>query len=108
MEGPVYLPPLRDFWTSALATQHMQAALIENPEGGDLLSFVPTMPDGPNHSLRIRAAIAGTLMASLELAREGEVMLDQILPSGLVTVRLRQAPIAASLAGTASPVGFVG
>ena len=62
--------------------QHIRSELAARPVGGDLLSFLPAIPDTPERPVRIRAAIASTLMASLELARDGEVALDQLALSG--------------------------
>lgn len=88
-----FRPPLRDFWTAALARQHIRTELIERPEGGDLVSFVPVLPDTPERPCNVRAAIAGTLLASLEMAREGEVMLDQPLHSDPITIRPGQLSV---------------
>lgn len=56
----------------------MDAILREHPTGADLLDFVPTMPAGPtNRAESLRGAIASTLIAGLELSREGRVHLRQ-------------------------------
>jgi hypothetical protein len=49
----------------------MRSALAELPDGGDLLSFVPRLPKG-------EGAVAGTQLASLEMARESESSLGKI------------------------------
>ncbi len=88
-----FRPPVRDFWTAALARQHIRAELIERPEGGDLVSFVPVLPDTPERPCNVRTAIAGTLLASLEMARDGEVMLDQPLHSDPIIIRPGQLSV---------------
>jgi len=102
-----FRPPVRDFWTAALARRHIRAELIGRPEGGDLLSFVPAIPDTPERHANLRAAIAGTLLASLELAREAEVTLHQPLLGGPITVRPGQLAVhgAASTHSAAPPAG---
>lgn len=92
-EVSAFRPPVRDFWTAAMASQRIREALIERPEGGDIVSFVPVIPDTPERSSNVRAAIAGTLLAGLELAREGEVLLDQAAFSDSITVRPGQLPV---------------
>ncbi len=86
-----FRPPVRDFWTAALARRHIRAELTGRPEGGDLVSFVPAIPDAPERPANLRAAIAGTLLAGLEMAREGEITLHQSLFGGPITVRPGQA-----------------
>ena len=86
----VYMPPTRRAWTAVLATRCIRAQLAERPDGGDLLSFVPVIADMPERAFSIRAAIAATLVASLELARDGEIGLDQPRPAA--PLRLRPRP----------------
>jgi len=88
-----FRPPVRDFWTAALARRHIRAELTGRPEGGDLVSFVPAIPDAPERPANLRAAIAGTLLAGLEMAREGEVTLHQPLFGGPITVRPGQLAV---------------
>ena len=48
------------------------------PDGSPLAAFLPKIDrDAPKRPLRCRAAIASTLIASLELARDGTVALEQ-------------------------------
>ena len=52
--------------------------LAERPAGGELGAFLPRIEaDGPDRELRCRAAVASTLVAGLELARGGALMLEQ-------------------------------
>ena len=45
-------------------------------EGSSLTAFVPAL-DGADPELRCRAAVASTLLAGLELARDGAITLEQ-------------------------------
>ena len=83
-----YAPPARDFWTASQASRYIRAELAGRPGGGDLASFVPAIPDGiPERALKARAAVAGTFIASLEMTREGKVLLDQPCPDTPIAVR---------------------
>lgn len=73
-----YEPPLRRFWTMKEAIERIGTMLEKNPDGTALLEFLPpASPDETSFILRQRAAIAGTLMAGLELAKAGEITLRQ-------------------------------
>lgn len=65
-----------DFWRVGDALAHVRARLEEHL-GGDLMGFVPKLPEAPDRVLKARAAIASTLVACLELAKTGELRLDQ-------------------------------
>lgn len=81
-----------DLWRLPDALAHVRAALAEHPEGGDLASFlVPVALGDRNRSLKARAALASTLLASLELAKEGTAQVAQDEMFGVV--RLRSACI---------------
>jgi segregation and condensation protein A len=68
-------PPL---WTASDAIRQMMQLLAELPGGSLLAAFLPKIDrDAPKRPLRCRAAIASTLIASLELARNGTVALEQ-------------------------------
>lgn len=77
---PVYQPPRRGLWTVEDALGRVRDSLAGRPEGGRLEGFVPAFPAGPHRDLRVRAAVASTLLAGLELAREGAVALHQAAP----------------------------
>jgi segregation and condensation protein A len=52
--------------------------LPELPEGSPLAAYLPPIPqDVTARPLRCRAAVAGTLIAALERARDGALLLDQ-------------------------------
>ncbi|WP_284948268.1 segregation and condensation protein A [Acidisoma cladoniae] len=77
-EAPVYRPVVQEFWRVTDALARIRTVLAEQPEGGDLSQFLPAISvDVANRDLRARAAVASTLLAGLELAREGAVMIEQ-------------------------------
>jgi segregation and condensation protein A len=49
-----------------------------------LWRFLPEVPDGPRRPLKLRSGIASTFVAGLELARDGEVRLEQVEPFGAI------------------------
>jgi segregation and condensation protein A len=69
------LPPL---WTATDARAHVTRLLSILADGSNLTEFLPRIPeDAPTRPLRCRAALASTLIASLELARDGTLGLEQ-------------------------------
>jgi segregation and condensation protein A len=77
-EAPTYQPVISDLWRVSDALAQIRSTLAEHPEGGDLSLFLPAISaDAANRNLRARAAVASTLLAGLELAREGAVMIEQ-------------------------------
>jgi segregation and condensation protein A len=68
-------PPL---WTASNAIAHLLRLLAVLPDGSPLTAFLPTIPcDAPARTLRCRVALASTLIAGLECARDGALVLDQ-------------------------------
>ncbi len=69
-------PPL---WTMPQAAARIRAMLPGLGErGGPFEAFLPPLrPDIPDRPLRCRAAVAGTFAATLELARDGTLRLEQ-------------------------------
>ena len=60
------------------------------PEGGELLGFLPRLRKEAAHpALRVRGAIAGTLIAALELAKEGLAELEQTEGFGKIGILAR-------------------
>jgi len=69
------LPPL---WSASDAIRQIMRLLAELPDGSLLTAFLPKIArDASKRPLRCRAAIASTFIASLELARDGTVALEQ-------------------------------
>jgi segregation and condensation protein A len=84
VEASVYRPPLPSLWRVPDALARIRAVLAERPEGGDLSSFLPPIAtdatiaaEAPDRTLQTRAAVASTLVAGLELAREGVLSIQQ-------------------------------
>lgn len=87
-EAPLYRPAIPELWRVPDALARIRAMLAERPEGGDLAGFLPTIgAEEPDRPLKARAAVASTLMAGLELAREGILMLRQEDAFGMVTMK---------------------
>ena len=68
-------PPL---WTASDALIRVARLLSVLPDGSPLAAYLPPIPqDVPARALRCRAAMASTLIAGLERARDGALLLDQ-------------------------------
>src|SRR3984957_13793298 len=68
-------PPL---WTVSDALARVARLLSELPDGSPLDAYLPPIPqDVPARALRCRTAMASTLIAGLERARDGALLLDQ-------------------------------
>ena len=77
-EALVYRQVVPDLWRVSDALARIRATLAEQPEGGELAVFLPRISAGiETRDLRARAAIASTLLAGLELAREGALRIEQ-------------------------------
>jgi segregation and condensation protein A len=69
------------------ALAHIRALLTGLPQGAVLEAFLPAGEgQGPTARLQRRAALASTLVAGLELSREGAAVLDQDAAFGEVRV----------------------
>lgn len=96
-----YRPPLLPLWRVSDVLARMRRLLSELADeggaaGATLARFMPLVARAPpRYELRCRAALASTLMAELELAREGEVTLGQNEAWAPVEVRTRPEPPAA-------------
>jgi segregation and condensation protein A len=99
-------PPL---WRASDAIPHLRRRLAAFPAGGPLAAFLPVIDgDDPGKALRCRAAVASTLVAGLELARDGALALTQDAAWAPVTVSRRNDHAAgpsenAVLSGSAPP-----
>ncbi|MFS3137694.1 segregation and condensation protein A [Gluconacetobacter sacchari] len=72
------LQPL-GLWTISDALARIRGVLTTGAVTQGWAQFLPVLPDGPDLTVRRRAALAGTFVAALELARIGELDLDQVL-----------------------------
>jgi segregation and condensation protein A len=85
-EDAVYRVAARDLWRVGDALARIREQLAAAPEGGDMIGFVPNLPAAPERPLRLKAAVASTLLACLELARDGALRLDQARDWGAIGV----------------------
>ena len=73
-----YQPRQLPFWSVGDAAARISRMLGTLPDGALLEAFLPENPDaGPGIALHRKAAHAATLIAGLELARDGGITLDQ-------------------------------
>ncbi|WP_426960039.1 segregation and condensation protein A [Muricoccus radiodurans] len=98
---PAYQPTPPDIWRPPAALDRIRRMLGEIGVAGDLgarplVTFLPPW-DAMRTSLQRRAAIASTLVAGLELARDEEVRLEQLEEFGDITID-RHAPSLARVA----------
>jgi segregation and condensation protein A len=78
-------PPL---WRVPDALARMRRLLTGMPAGAALEAFLPAAAgQGPTAQLQRRAALASTLVAGLELSRDGAAVLDQDAAFGGIVVR---------------------
>jgi segregation and condensation protein A len=69
------------FWSATDAITRLRQFLPTLPESSSLWSVLPTIAaDATQRDLRCRAAVASTLLAGLELARTGDLTLEQDEP----------------------------
>ncbi|MBN8908207.1 MAG: segregation/condensation protein A, partial [Rhodospirillales bacterium] len=68
-------PPL---WRASDALSRLRQLLGVLPDGSSLQAFLPQLAaEEPDSALRARAALSSTLIAGLELTRDGVLALDQ-------------------------------
>jgi segregation and condensation protein A len=95
----VYRPRPPALWRVPEAMARIQAMLPELPaDGAWLENMLPPAPIGENVALWQRSALASTLLASLELSREGSVRVEQTTAFSTVLLQAasRQADAAAA------------
>jgi segregation and condensation protein A len=84
--------PRPRLWPPSEAIRLLRARLAAGPDGQPLERFLPALPSGPHAALRYRAALASTLVAGLELARDDVLTLEQ--DSAWAAVQVRRRPLA--------------
>lgn len=90
-DSAVYRIPAPPFWSVSQASARIRSVLPELGEaGGELGVFLPPVAaDVPERDRRCRSAVASTLVAALELAREGVAALTQ--DSANLPIRIHQS-----------------
>ncbi len=86
VEDDVYRIASRDLWQVSDAIARIRAQLEAVPAGGEMLDFVPELIEGPDRRLKVKAAVASTLLACLELAKHSELRVDQRAHWGAIGV----------------------
>ena len=78
-QAAAYRPRRPPLWRVSDALPHLRQCLAVASDGGTLAALLPRL-DGtdPGRTLRCRAAVASTLVAGLELARDGALTLAQM------------------------------
>jgi segregation and condensation protein A len=85
---PTYSPRPPDLWRIADALQRITELLQQHPTGLPLEHCLPPIPRcPPDRPLRVRAALASTFVAGLEMARDGTLELDQREPFAAIKYR---------------------
>jgi hypothetical protein len=94
----VYRPNPPPLWRVPDALARLRGALAGLPAGGvPLAALLPGVAEGVATPLQRRAATASTLMAGLELTREGELALKQHAAFGEIRVGRPAPPHAAGV-----------
>jgi segregation and condensation protein A len=89
---PTYSPRPPDLSRIADALQRITELLGQHPTGLPLERCLPKIsPRAPNRPIRLRAALASTLVAGLELVRDGTVAVQQDAPFGQITLEAATA-----------------
>ena len=88
----VYRPRPPPLWRAPEALARLRALLPELPGGATLDQLLPPTPAGEGAALWRRSALASTLLAGLELAREGAVSMEQATAYGPITVQPPSPP----------------
>ncbi|MFH5927307.1 segregation and condensation protein A [Roseomonas xinghualingensis] len=85
---PTYRPSPLEFWRIADALQRITELLGQHPAGLPLTRCLPSVPrHAPDRPIRVRAALASTFVAGLELARDGTLELNQREPFDAINFR---------------------
>lgn len=88
--APVYRPVVPSLWRVPDALERIRTILGETPAGGDLTMFLPPLLlKEPDRLLKVRSALASTLLAGLELARDKSLMISQDETFGPISLHAR-------------------
>jgi len=106
----IYRPRPPPLWRVPDALARITRLLPELPDGSTLTRFLPQVAlEPPEYDLRCRSAVASTLVAGLELARQGTLTLGQEESFGTVEVHAVEGAVSAvqggSVAGSTEKVG---
>ena len=71
----VYRLPPRTLWPMQASVSRIRERLAELPHGSELTTFLPDLK--AEDGFRAKSALASTFLAGLELARDGQLTLDQ-------------------------------
>jgi segregation and condensation protein A len=83
-----YRPAPPDLFRVPEALARIRDLLATRPEGGPLESFLPTIAAShPQARLKRRSALSSTLLAGLEMTRDGTAILEQQVPFGTAILR---------------------
>ncbi len=75
---PVYRQVIPDLWRIGDAIERIQKMLPDFPAGAPMVVFLPKIADEDlSRTMKVRAAVASTFVAGLELARQGFLHLEQ-------------------------------
>jgi segregation and condensation protein A len=76
--APVYRQVVPDLWRISDAMERIQKMLPDFPDGAPMVAFLPEIgPEDSNNRLKVRAAVASTFVAGLELAKQDALQLQQ-------------------------------
>jgi segregation and condensation protein A len=74
-----------DLWRIPEAMERIRTLMPQLPDGAPLKAFLPAVPaEDPNQTLKVRAAIASTFAAGLELAKQEFLSMQQDQNFGLI------------------------
>lgn len=88
--APVYRPVLTHLWRMDQALARIREMLALDPHGGTLQQFLPEPVQATQTTLWTRGALASTFTACLEMAKQGELVVEQSVLFD--AIRIRQQP----------------
>jgi segregation and condensation protein A len=87
-EAPVYQPVIPALWRATDAMARIRRLLLVHPEGGTLDFFLPALSrTDVDREMKARGAVSSTFLAGLELAKEGDLDLEQASSCSPVILR---------------------